>query len=143
MVPYMHSVSISSSGFCTRHVTTRQTLTCLLNMDKLCYTQIMLRHDICSSRLHSMLWLPVQRRVEFKIACLPHKSITSTALTYLSADIQLCLSMVVIIFAHLPTNTRSSTHAYHSPLQKFCPHRTACLEQFTGYSKTDHQLWTV
>jgi len=103
MVPYMHSVSISSSGFCTRHVTTRQTLTCLSNMDKLCYTQIMLRHDICSSRLHSMLWLPVQRRVEFKIACLAHKSITSTALTYLSADIQLCLSMVVIIFAHLPT----------------------------------------
>ena len=33
--------------------------------------------------------LPVQGRVEFKITCLAHRSITSTAPTYLSADIQL------------------------------------------------------
>ena len=39
--------------------------------------------------LHQLHWLPVQRRVELKIACLAHQSITSTAPTYLSADIQL------------------------------------------------------
>jgi len=39
--------------------------------------------------LHELHCLPVQRRVEFKIACLAHQSLTSTALTYLSADIQL------------------------------------------------------
>jgi len=40
-------------------------------------------------------------------------------------------------------DTRCSTHAYHSRRQKLrCP-RTACVEQFTGYSKTDHQLQTV
>ena len=39
--------------------------------------------------LRQFHWLPVQRRVEFKIACLAHHSITSTAPTYLSADIQL------------------------------------------------------
>ena len=40
-------------------------------------------------------------------------------------------------------NTRCLTHTYHSRWQKFCCCRTACVEQFTGYYKTDHQLWTV
>jgi len=40
-------------------------------------------------------------------------------------------------------NTRCSTHAYHSRRQKFCCRRTACAEQFIGYSTTDHQLRTV
>jgi len=33
-------------------------------------------------------WLPVQRRVEFKIVCLVHQSFASTAPTYPTADIQ-------------------------------------------------------
>ena len=45
-----------------------------------------------------------------------------------------------LIFLH---NTRCSTHAYHSRRQKFCCCRTARVEQFTGYYKTDHQLRTV
>ena len=44
-------------------------------------------------------WLPVQGRVEFKITCLAHRSLTSTAPTYLSADIQL----VSQHGRHLPT----------------------------------------
>ena len=40
-------------------------------------------------------------------------------------------------------NTRCSTHTYHSRRQKFCSRRTACVEQFTDYYKTDHQLRTV
>jgi len=40
-------------------------------------------------------------------------------------------------------NTRCSTHTYHSRWQKFFCLRTACVEQFTGYYKTDHQLQTV
>ena len=39
--------------------------------------------------------------------------------------------------------TRCSTHTYHSRRQKFCCRRTARVEQFTGYYKTDHQLRTV
>ena len=39
--------------------------------------------------LRQLYWLAVQRRVEFKIACMAHQSITSTTPTYLSADIQL------------------------------------------------------
>jgi len=39
-------------------------------------------------------------------------------------------------------HTRCSTHTYHSPRQKFCHCRTACVKQFTGYYKTDHQLRT-
>ena len=49
------------------------------------------------------------------------------------------LSMVVVISAHLPTE-HSLFHA-HVPLsrrQKLCCRRTACVEQFTGYYKTDH-----
>ena len=42
----------------------------------------------------------------------------------------------------LPQNTRCSTHTYHLRQQKFCCRRTACVEQFTGYHKTDHQLPT-
>ena len=37
--------------------------------------------------LRQLHWPPVQRRVEFKIACLVHQSLASTAPTYLSADI--------------------------------------------------------
>jgi len=36
-----------------------------------------------------------------------------------------------------------STHTYHSRRQKFRCRRTACVEQFTGCYKTDHQLPTV
>ena len=39
--------------------------------------------------LRQLYWLAVQRRVEFKIACMAHQSITSTTPMYLSADIQL------------------------------------------------------
>jgi len=39
--------------------------------------------------LRQLHWLLVQRRVEFKIACLVHQSLASTAPTYLSADIRL------------------------------------------------------
>jgi len=47
------------------------------------------RRDHITAVLRQLHWLPVQRRVEFKIACLAHQSITSTAPTYLSANIQL------------------------------------------------------
>jgi len=40
-------------------------------------------------------------------------------------------------------NTRCSTHTYDSRRQKFSSRRTAHVEQFTGYCKTDHQLRTV
>jgi len=47
------------------------------------------RRDHVTPVLRQLHWLPVQRRVEFKIACMAHQSLTSTAPTYLSADIQL------------------------------------------------------
>ena len=49
-------------------------------------------------------WLPVQSRVEFKIACLARQSLTSTAPTYSAylATFNSSLSMVVVISAHLP-----------------------------------------
>ena len=53
-----------------------------------------------SLQLH---WLPVQRRVEFKIACLVHRWLPSTAPTYLSADIPL-------ISKHGRPHLRSSSH---------------------------------
>jgi len=47
------------------------------------------RRDHITSVLRQLHWLPVQRRVEFQIACLVHQSLASTAPTYLSADIRL------------------------------------------------------
>jgi len=47
------------------------------------------RRDHITPVLRQLHWLPIQRRVEFKIVCLVHQSLASTAPTYLSADIQL------------------------------------------------------
>ena len=47
------------------------------------------RCDHITPQLRQLHWLPVQRRVEFKIACLVHQSIASLAPTYLTTDIHL------------------------------------------------------
>jgi len=47
------------------------------------------RSDHITPVLCQLHWLPVQRRVEFKIACLVHQSLASLAPTYLTADIHL------------------------------------------------------
>jgi len=47
------------------------------------------RCDHITPVLRRLHWLPVQRRVKFKIACLVHQSLASTAPMYLSADIHL------------------------------------------------------
>jgi len=79
-------------------------------------------HQHTASRPHHsgvastvLLAVSIQRQVEFQTACLAHQSITSTAPTYLSADIQL-------VSEHgrrhlrslLLQNTRYATHTYHS-----------------------------
>jgi len=47
------------------------------------------RRDHITPVLRQLHWLPVKRRVEFKIACVVHQSLASTATTYLFADIHL------------------------------------------------------
>jgi len=47
------------------------------------------RCDHITPLLRQLHWLPVQRRVEFKIACLVHQSLASLAPTYLTTDIYL------------------------------------------------------
>ena len=47
------------------------------------------RLDHTAPVLRQLHWLPVQRRIEFKIARLAQRSLTSAAPTYLSGDIQL------------------------------------------------------
>jgi len=102
------------------------------------------RHrDHITPFLRQLHWLPMQRRVEFKIACLAHKSLTSTAPMYLSADIQL-------VSKHGRRHLHSSSYR---TLAVLCTRTTLGdrsfavtaprVEQFTGYYKTDHQLWTV
>jgi len=57
------------------------------------------RCDHITPLLRQLHWLPVQRRVEFKIACLVHQSLASlspTYLTFISSP-----SMVVAVCAHL------------------------------------------
>ena len=61
------------------------------------------RDHITTPVLRQLHWLPIQRRVEFKIACMAHQSLTSTAPTYLSADIQL-------VSEHGRRNLRSSSY---------------------------------
>ena len=45
--------------------------------------------DHITPLLRQLHWLPVQRRLEFKIACLAHQSLASLAPTYLTTDIDL------------------------------------------------------
>ena len=47
------------------------------------------RCDHITPLLHQLHWLPVQRWVEFEIACLVHQSLASLAPTYLTTDIHL------------------------------------------------------
>ena len=47
------------------------------------------RCDHITPLLRQLHWLPVQRRVEFTIACLVHQSLASLAPTYLTTDIHL------------------------------------------------------
>jgi len=52
-----------------------------------------------------------------------------------------CVWSSVVISAHLPTeHSLFHAHAYHSRC-RCC--RTACVEQLTGYYKTDHQPRTI
>ena len=64
------------------------------------------RHDHITPVLRLLHWLPVQRRVEFKIACLVHRPLASKAPTYLTADIRL-------VFARHPTE-HSLFHGHSS-----------------------------
>jgi len=88
--------------------------------------------------LRQLHWLPVQRRVEFKIACLIHQSLASTA------PRRTCLStfdspssMVVLISAHLPTGRAPVSVTEASLLRDL-----ACGTPYR-LSTTDDQLWTV
>jgi len=47
------------------------------------------RCDYITPLLRQLHWLPVQRRVKFKIACLVHQSLASLAPTYVTTDIHL------------------------------------------------------
>ena len=47
------------------------------------------RCDHMTPLLRQLHWLPVQKRVEFKTACLVHQSLASLAPTYLTTDIHL------------------------------------------------------
>ena len=64
------------------------------------------RRDHITPVLRRLHWLPVQRRVEFKIACLVHQSLALTAPTYLSADIHLASDhgQKIAISVHLHTD---------------------------------------
>jgi len=64
------------------------------------------RRDHITPVLRQLHWLPVQRRVEFMIACLVHQSLASSAPTYLSADIHLA--------SEHGRHLRSSSYRYHS-----------------------------
>ena len=94
------------------------------------------RPDHITPVLRQLHWLPVQRRVDFKIACLVHQSLASTAPTYLSADIH-SWSPSPLTFIQI---TRCSTDPCHFRRQKLHCRRTAPVELFAGYSATDQQL---
>jgi len=49
------------------------------------------RRDHITPVLQQLHWLPVRRRIEFKIACLVHQSLSGRTPTYLAADIQLAV----------------------------------------------------
>jgi len=76
----------------------RNVIHCLLCVNCTFYTNI--KH--ITPLLRQLHWLPVQRRVQFKIACLVHQSLASLAPpTYLLLTFISSLTMVVALCARL------------------------------------------
>jgi len=93
------------------------------------------RRDHITPVLYHFQWLPFQRRVEFKIACLVHlQSLASTAPTYLFADTRLrAFSPCPLIF-HGPVLL--------SAIEVSLSQDRACETQFAGYIPCDRWLAT-
>jgi len=81
------------------------------------------RRDHIRPVVQQLHWLPVRRRIEFKIACLVHQSLSGRTPTCLAADIQLAVDRG-------RQNLRSATDR-----TCFLP-RTSCVEQFVCRSTT-------
>ena len=82
------------------------------------------RRDHTSPVLRQLHWLPVQRRVQFKIAYLVHRKRRRTSLlTFDSSP-----SMVIVLSAHLPTG--------HSLLYGF-----AAVLATEAFAAAEPRLW--
>ena len=70
------------------------------------------RHcDSITPVLQKLHWLPIRRRVEFKLACLVHQSLAGQILTYLTSDI-LLLTLAALSFGlHLIGCVIPHTHS--------------------------------
>ena len=95
------------------------------------------RRDHITHVLQQLYWLPVWRRIEFKIACLVHQSLSGRTPMYLAADIQLAVDRG-------RQNLRSATDRTcflprthkHFRWQEFFCRWTSCVELFTCRSTT-------
>ena len=54
--------------------------------------------------------------------------------------IVICLNLLKQFAPHISYVVTLTTNVYHARRQKLCCRRTARVEQFAGYFKTDHQL---
>jgi len=98
-------------------------------------------HDHITLMLSQLHWLPIQRRVEFKIACFVHQSLALKALTYLTADIRLISEHGRLSF-HFQQDTCCSTET-EALLLRDHAHGTflpANLGQMTSYGQYRRHL---
>ena len=73
------------------------------------------RGEHISPVLRQLHWLPVQRRVDFKLACFVFSSLSGKAPPYLTDDIHLVSEVLDAGFARLPTD-RALFHAHTTHL---------------------------
>jgi len=71
----------ASDGFIEKLQSVQNTAACLITGSRRC--------DHISHLLVQWHWLPVRRRVEYKVACLVHQSLSGEAPAYLTDDINL------------------------------------------------------
>jgi len=101
------------------------------------------RCDHITPLMRQLHWLPVQRRVEFKIACLVHQTLASLAPTYLTTDIHLISEYGRRLLRSSTDKTltvpRTQNRLIGDSLdrQKFCCCETLSVEQFAVKSATD------
>ena len=88
-------------------------------------------HDITPG-LHQLHWLSIQRRVEFKIVCLIHQSLASTAQCTLVPAFNSSPSMVDHISAPLQIIILAVLHTYQFWRQKFRCYGTVAVEWSTS-----------
>jgi len=102
------------------------------------------RCDHITHVLRQLHWLPVRRRIDYKIACLVHQSLSALEPAYLADDVNLVADSGHRLLRSAADRTCVTPHTHnHLCRQEFRCCRSASVEQSTVSVVTGRQLQTI